>query len=233
MVQAEMGSSFHTEALKAQAVASATYLDYYLSRGQTPSIVTATGSVSSKVQDAVDAVNGERVLYNGKPINATYFASAAGCTNNAEDVWNSELHYLISVESPEDKEEQTITLSLREMRNLLENKLDLDRNLLEDTDPSDWLDITYCENDEYVQSVRFCGKRTKTGTWVRSNLITKLNSHAFDVRYDDDKRKFTITCYGRGHGVGMSQMGAQFMAKEEGADYEEILEHYYTDTRVR
>lgn len=233
MVQAEMGSSFHEEALKAQAVASATYLDYYLSRGQTPSIVTATGSVKSKVQKAVDAVSGERVLYDGKPINATYFASAAGCTNNAEDVWTSSLRYLTSVESPEDMEKQTLNLSYREMRNLLEDELDISRSKLEDIDPSDWLDITYCDNGEYVESVRFCDKRTKTGTWVRSNLLTKLNSHAFSVRYDDDEEEFTITCYGRGHGVGMSQMGAQYMAEEEDADYEDILEHYYTGTRVR
>ncbi|MCI8622633.1 MAG: nicotinamide-nucleotide amidohydrolase family protein [Provencibacterium sp.] len=232
MVQAEMGSSFHKEALKAQAVASATYLQYYLSRGQTPSIVLATGSVSSKVQEAVDAVSGERVLYNGKPINATYFASAAGCTNNSEDVWDSKLSYLRSVDSPEEEDVQKFTVSYKEMRNLIEDEVNIDRDLLEETDPEDWLDITYCDNGAYVKSVKFCGKKSKSGTWVRYNLLTKLYSHGFMIRYDDDEEEFAVTCYGRGHGVGLSQMGAQYLAVEEDYSYKKILKFYYSGVSV-
>ncbi|MCI8442061.1 MAG: nicotinamide-nucleotide amidohydrolase family protein [Provencibacterium sp.] len=233
MVQAEMGSSFHQEALKAQAVASATYLQYYLARGQTPSIVLSTGSVSSKVQKAVDAVSGERILYDGKPINATYFASAAGCTNNSEDVWDSTLRYLRSVDSPEQEDVQEFTVSYKEMRNLLEDKVKIDIDLLEDTDPEEWFDITYCDNGAYVQTVKFCGKRSKSGTWVRYNLLTKLYSHAFTVRYDSYEEEFLITCYGRGHGVGMSQMGAQTLADEEGESYRDILKYYYTGVSIQ
>lgn len=230
MVQIEMGSSFRTEALKAQAVAAYSYVEYALARGQTPSVSLAgRSSVSTKVSQAVESVFGEEILYDGKVINATYFASSAGVTNNSEDVWSSALPYLRSVDSDESVSKKTFRLTERKMRSAIKDALGFDPD--DYGSPDEWIsDISYCKNDVYVDEVEFCGRVTKSGVWIRSNMITSLTSHAFEVEYDDGE--FVFTVYGSGHGVGMSQMGAQAMAAD-GYSYDEILEYYYSGTRVR
>ncbi len=102
MVEAEMGPTFQEEALKAQAVAAYTYVRYHNQRGTSPSVV-AKDTVSDEVQDAVDQVIGEAIYYDGEYINATFCASNAGQSMDAEHVWGGYLPYLVKrEESPGD-----------------------------------------------------------------------------------------------------------------------------------
>ena len=103
MVQAEMGTTFRTEALKAQAVAAYTYVKYNNQAGVNPAVVAKT-SISANVEEAVRAVIGEAVYYNGSYANTTYCAANAGVSNNSEDVWGGSLPYLTSVKSEGDKQ---------------------------------------------------------------------------------------------------------------------------------
>lgn len=232
IVEVEMGRSFNEEALKAQAVAAYTYVQYYAVRGQKASVVLASGSVSSKVAKAVDAVFGKMIVYDGKPINATYFASCAGATNNSEDVWSEKLPYLRSVTSDENVREKEYTFKRSYIMDRLEDKLSSVDPL--DYDEDEWFsDFEFCDNEEYVDKLKICGKKEKSGRWVREELLEYgIPSTAFDVEYDSDKERFIFTVRGNGHGVGMSQLGAQAMA-ENGDSYEDILEHYYTNVRIR
>ena len=97
-------------------------------------------------------------------------------------------------------------------------------------DPEDWFSDPEYINGHYVDSILVCGQQL-SGREVRENLLeAKINSAAFEVDYSDGV--FTFTTYGYGHGVGMSQQGADYYAMQ-GWDYVDILTHYYTGTTVR
>ncbi len=233
MVQAEMGSSFHQEALKAQAVAAYTYVKYNNNSGISPSVAGKT-SISSNVAKAVDAVIGEAVYYNGKVINATYCAANAGVSNNCVDVWGGNLPYLVSVDSEGDEETahygyQT-KLTLDYVADRLESYFGKDPYDY-DRDPAEWFGSYSNGAGLYVDQIKVLGSKIK-GRVVRENLLqSKIRSAAFEVEYDEDDEVFIFTTYGYGHGVGMSQLGANYYAKQ-GWTYDEILEHYYSGTKV-
>ena len=99
-------------------------------------------------------------------------------------------------------------------------------------DPNDWFDIrSYTEGGRYVDVI-YVGDKKTTGRAVREQALG-LRSAAFEIDYDAGSDEFIFTTYGYGHGVGMSQTGANLYANEEGWDYIEILEHYYPGCRVR
>ncbi len=233
MVQAEMGSSFHQEALKAQAVAAYTYVKYNNNSGITPSVAVKT-SISSNVASAVQAVIGEAVYYNGKVINATYCAANAGVSNNCVDVWGGNLPYLVSVDSEGDEETihygHETKLTLDYVADRLEAYCGKDPYDFSD-DPDDWFGSYTKGAGLYVDQIKVLGSKIK-GRVVRENLLqSKIRSAAFTVEYDDSEEVFIFTTYGYGHGVGMSQLGANYYAKQ-GWSYDEILEHYYSGTKV-
>ena len=97
-------------------------------------------------------------------------------------------------------------------------------------DPADWLEITSRTDGKYVGTVRV-GDTVTTGRKIRENILG-LRSHAFDISYDEGSRSFTVTTYGYGHGVGMSQTGSMLYA-QQGWDYVQILNHYYPGTVVK
>ncbi len=234
MVQAEMGSSFEQEALKAQAVAAYTYVKYNNASGIAPSIAGKT-TVSSNVAKAVKAVLGEAVYYKGSYANTTYCAANAGVSNNCVDVWGGNLPYLVSVESEGD--ENTVhygyqsKLSLEYVAERIEDYHNVDPFDYSD-DPSDWFGKMTYGAGKYVDSVKLCGSSIK-GRLVREGLLqSKIRSAAFEVEYDEDSETFIFTTYGYGHGVGMSQLGANYYAKQ-GWSYVDILEHYYSGTTVK
>ena len=233
MVQAEMGSSFHQEALKAQAVAAYTYVKYNNNSGISPSVSGKT-SISSNVAKAVDAVIGEAIYYNGKVINATFCAANAGVSNNCVDVWGGNLPYLVSVESKGDEETvhygyQT-KLTLDYVTDRLESYCGKDPYDY-DSDPAEWFGSYSTGAGRYVDQIKVLGSKVK-GRVVRETLLqSKIRSAAFEVEYDEDDEVFIFTTYGYGHGVGMSQLGANYYAKQ-GWSYDEILEHYYSGTKV-
>lgn len=231
MVEAEMGPTFQEEALKAQAVAAYTYVRYHNQRGTSPSVV-AKDTVSNEVQDAVDQVIGEAIYYDGEYINATFCASNAGQSMDAEHVWGGYLPYLVSVESPGDTTLKaygaTESFSEEEIADYIADYCGV--NPYSYGDPEDWFSDPEYINGHYVDSILVCGQQL-SGREVRENLLeAKINSAAFEVDYSDGV--FTFTTYGYGHGVGMSQQGADYYAMQ-GWDYVDILTHYYTGTTVR
>ena len=230
MVEAEMGSTFQPEALKAQAVAAYTYVRFHNQAGVIPS-VAAKDTPCAQVKQAVQEVLGEAVYYDGKIINATYGASNAGQSMDAEHGWGNALPYLVSVDSPGDTTLRaygaTKTFSEQEIAELISEELGIDP--YQYGSPSHWFSNPEYINGQYVDSIEVCGI-TISGRKLREELMDfKINSAAFEVEYDG---QFTFTTYGYGHGVGMSQQGADYYAML-GWDYEEILTHYYTGTIVR
>lgn len=232
IVQTEMGSSFPDEALKAQAVAAYTFVRYHNSvAGDVPSVILSS-SVSDRVERLVREVAGEQISYNGRPILATYCSTSAGTTTSAKSVWGSSLPYLVPVESPGDKKSAyyhaETTMTAGTVRKKLENYLDID---LDGVSPKNWFDIlSYWDDGPYVNKVSIAGQKETTGRVIRESILG-LRSAAFEVEYDKVSNEFTFTTYGYGHGVGMSQMGAKYYA-DQGWDYVEILEHYYSGTTV-
>jgi SpoIID/LytB domain protein len=111
-------------------------------------------------------------------------------------------------------------------------------------DPADWLEIESYTSGGYVGTVSLGGRtkgvsgssygnKTITGRSIRETLLNyQIRSHCFEYEYDEESDYVIFTTYGYGHGVGMSQYGAQMMALE-GYDYEEILTHYYTGVVVK
>ena len=240
VVAAEMPASFEPEALKAQAVAARTYamykketrnLDYDLIIGtkdqayQTNEELLKKWGVSFfknylKVRDAVLATEGEILTYNGQTINAFYFSMSNGYTENVESVFKSDLPYLKSVPSTWDNEsiknyEFTKTISKEDFCKSLEI-------------PCYNIKI---ENIQKTSSNRVASltinDKTFLGTKVRSLL--GLRSTDFTIECLDNDIK--ITTKGYGHGVGMSQYGANGMAKEN-HNYKEILNYFYQNTEI-
>lgn len=231
IVEAEMGPTFQPEAIKAQAVAAYSYVRYYNDKGNVPSVVMKT-PVSSKVRSAVASVIGKAVYYNGSVIEATYYASSAGQTNSAVDYWGGNgAPYLVSVDSPGDERVKafgaTKTYSESEIADKIQSYYGIDP--YEYGDPSDWFSGAEYVNGRYVRRIQVCGKSV-TGRDIRDGLLNYgLKSTAFEVDYNGSS--FTFTTYGYGHGVGLSQQGADYYAMQ-GWSYQDILTHYYSGTSV-
>ncbi len=245
IVENETRGNMLPEAIKAQAIASYTYVKYNNSKGIYPQ-VSLNPKVSKTVRDAVSAVLGKTIRYDGQLINATYHSTSRGKTASSKYVWGTNLPYLVSVDSPYDKEspyyKNTYSISDKELARQVLDTYGIDLYAT-NIHPSDWIfiDESRMNPGGYVGVVEIGGyDKSEGGTVERGTPITgrsvrekllkfNLKSTAFDVDYVGNK--FIFTTYGYGHGVGMSQWGAQGMAKD-GYSYEEILTHYYTGTFV-
>ena len=249
VVTAEMPASFELEALKAQTVAARTY---WLSQSGTSKhegadICSDSGCCQAyisreeaaanwgdkaveyggRIARAVAQTDGLCVTYEGKPIQALFFSSAPGSTVDAQAVWGRALPYLVSVDSPEGEEvpnyHSQLTMTTREFRALVAGEYpqaDL-------TGPvSGWLSDFVWEPSGTVSRVRV-GGISMTGGQVRKLL--GLRSACFSVSVRGEEMTFHVTGYG--HGVGMSQYGANAMARQ-GKSFREILNWYYTGTQV-
>ena len=239
----EMPASFPEEALKAQAVVARTYalrgdklrikhadaavctnhaccqgylpLGTYLVRG-------GTQMELDKVRAAVAATAGLVVTYEGQLIDATYFSCSGGATEAAVAVWGADVPYLQSTESPGEEEanhyEDTVTMGVDKFCALL--------GLPVATVPGKLLgQVNYTEGGGVDTMV--IGGKEFTGVQLRSALGLRSTAIAISVT----GTTVHITTHGFGHRVGMSQYGAKAMALE-GADYEQILKHYYRDIAV-
>ncbi len=230
IVSTEMSPSFHPEALKAQAVAAYSYVKYHNVKGLVPSVLVKR-TIPEEVSAAVSSVWGKCCYYNGEVAQTVYSASSAGTTASAETVWGGYFPYLVSVPTPFDAESdpnygviQTYTVD--EMRSALEEYLGI---TLSD-DPENWFVIDSRVDGNYVGNVIIDGRYIVTGRQIREGVLKyKLKSACFDISYEDGV--FTFITYGYGHGVGMSQNGANILAKK-GYTYEEILRFYFTGITV-
>lgn len=231
VVQNEVGgytAASDFEMLKAMVVATYSYIKFYNDYlGSAPS----TGykeTVTSNITNAVKAVLGQAVYYNGKYANCTYFSISAGCTTTAKSYWGVDYPYLTSVDSSPDLNYSTGWSKYSTTQAIPAATVAASLGLALPDDPSGWFhDITHSDG-LYVASIGV-GDVTKTGRAIREAL--GLRSHAFEVSYDAAADSFTFTTYGYGHGVGMSQAGALYYSRQ-GWSYTDILAHYYPGTTV-
>ena len=248
---AEMPASFQLEALKAQTVAARTYCLYqrstgagkhpgadvcgdytccqaYLTREQ-----AAVGwgedaqRYTDKIAQAVAQTDGLVCLYEGEPIDAVFFTSAAGRTSDAVAVWGKEVPYLTAVDSPEGEEvpgwQTVVTFTPAEFAARLQAsypEADLTGA------PREWFRDMETDGSGVVTAVTVGGVKL-TGGQARS--LFGLRSAHFTAAATESEVTFWVTGYG--HGVGLSQYGANALAGE-GRSFQEILEWYYTGVTV-
>lgn len=245
VVAAEMPALYEAEALKAQAVAAYSFAirrkaenkdkEYDISTD--PKVDQAYISKEAatekwgenapiyidKISAAVKAVSGKTVNYKGEVALTLYHAISSGKTENAKAVWGGDIKYLCSVDSISDKLSPDYLSTLELTSDELANKLGGEYNF---SSSSSDIKITEQTDIGTVKKIKICGKEI-SGNEIREKL--NLRSTNFTVDYKDGKYIFSVKGYG--HGVGMSQYGANYMAKQ-GADYIEILKHYYKGVTI-
>ena len=238
----EMPTSFELEALKAQAVASRSYVLVKMNQNKDKDydvVNTVSNQVYltdeelkekwkddyvskiNKIKTAVLETKGEYLSYNGEVVEALFFSTSTGQTENSEEVFSSKIPYLRSVSSSWDEAspvfEDTATFELNDFYTKLglEYKEKIEYEVLETTSTG------------RIKIIKINGK-TFNGRDAAKKL--SLRSNYFSIIQND--KKLTITTKGFGHGVGMSQYGALGMAKE-GYTYDKILKHYYLNTEIK
>ena len=242
VVLAEMPLSFPEEALKAQVTASRTYAlrRYEHRRHEAAAVCTEAGCCQgwrdpetadpadrARAEAAVDATDGLAICYEGKLIEATFFACSGGRTEDAAAVWGGELPYLRAVDSPGEEEAAHFTdetrVPLEEFRAAL---AELDEAVDFPEALGGWVgDVRYTPGGGVDEIV--LGGRPFTGKQLRKTF--GLRSTAFTLELTAEEAVFVTK--GFGHRVGMSQYGAAAMARE-GAGFVEILEWYYQGVSV-
>ena len=170
--------------------------------------------------DAICAeVSGQQLLYDGAPIEATFFAISAGCTQPYENVWGEKSYpYLQAVACPSDMLYDGYQTSTAVTPDAVREAFP---DVQYTDDPAGWFADARCFEGGYVESISLCGTALSV-TAVREAL--GLRSASFTVTFADGV--FTFTTLGYGHGVGMSQAGAIYMA-ENGSACAEILAYFY------
>lgn len=253
---AEMPVSYHQEALKAQAVAAYTYYSYQRQAAREQPNENVMGadfsaapwgspiyysadqlkekwgdafdSTYEKYAQAVDAVLGKRICYEGQLIMAVYHALSSGTTESAEVMWGSACPYLVSVPSPGDRlspsYESTASFSPDEFSSALKT---VNSELIFEGDPSEWISEAPGLSEAGTVLTLSISGHILTGNQIRDAL--GLRSACFDIVYADGAFMFTVRGYG--HGVGLSQYGADYMARQ-GAGYEEILKAFYSGVEI-
>ena len=239
----EMPINFDIEALKAQAVASRSYalkrIEYnkdkeydvvdsimnqvyldndYLKNAWGLNYVKNINKLRTAINETID----EYLEYDNKVVDALFFSTSNGYTENSENVFNFECDYLKSVESPWDKEvssaynnQKTLTLTeFYKKLNLPYNK-NLNIKILKRSSTNRILSLK-------INNVEFKG----------TDIYNKLSLRSTDFEIELLGTTVKIKTKGYGHGVGMSQYGALGMAKA-GYKYDEILKHYYKNTQIK
>ena len=247
VVAAEVPANFETEALKAQAVAARTYalrkiLQNNLSEIDTADMGQAYNTIDDmkakwgtnfdkyydKIQSAVLSTEGEILVYDNEPILAVFHSTSSGKTESAENVWGSSVDYLVSVDSVGDTQAPDYTYEEYFTKEDLVGRLQAAYPDLIFTDAPILQQIQIAERTDagYVKYVQ-TGNRLLSGKEFREAL--GLRSSDFTLSESDGM--ITVTTKGYGHGAGMSQYGAEYMA-QQGSTYKEILSHYYPGTTL-
>lgn len=252
VVSAEMPADYETEALKAQTIVARTYTIYKIlnKKHENADICDDSSCCQAwiskenrlarweenkresnwqKICECVDSTKGKIITYDNKPINAFFHSNSGGITEVPVNVWGGTRYpYLQSVEtSGEDTYTQyssEVTFTQEELLNKLKEKYDD-------------ISIDFSNNDdikilEYTESTRV--KTIKLGnheiSGVEARTLFGLRSTNFEIIKEDNKIKFSVKGYG--HGVGMSQTGADSMAKQ-GSNADEIIKHFYTGVEIK
>ena len=252
VVSSEMPASFEKEALKAQAVVARTYTLYKITNGakkhgdanicDSSACCQAWISKENRLAKwkeenrteywnkiAVNETKGKMITYEGKPINAFFHSNSGGYTEAPLNVWGgSGYPYLKSVETAgEDAYSQYSSKATFTKKEFQEKIKKVHSNFKIDFSKEDCIKIKECTEGNRVKTVQI-GNLELSGVEVRTLL--GLRSANFKVTIEKDNIIFEVTGYG--HGVGMSQTGADAMAKE-GKNAEEIIKHFYTNIEIK
>lgn len=251
-VCAEMPPTFHPEALKAQAVCAHTWACYQQRLQQNapdPALLGADFSADPQnwegyvtedqakerfgehfeeywgaITQAADAVAAQILTDGGEPIPAAYHAISAGATESAENVWGNAVDCLTPVDSAWDEMapgySETVTFTADKLRQAIPA-------LEGQGDPSGWFSIEERSDSGYVTAMTV-GEEEWTGLEFREAL--GLRSSALDIAWEGES--CTITTRGYGHGVGLSQYGADYLGRQ-GTGWQEILRHYYPGAELQ
>lgn len=252
VVPREMSASWEPNALRAQAVAARTYAlnhkNNYASQGFDvyDTIVSQVyGGVAAEAPESTQAVNdtaGEVILYKGEPIDAVFCAHSGGYTEDSENVWDNFVPYLRAVSEPlndftKQRWEKEISLAdlesalaaygkdVGKIKNIKLSKLK--------KAPVKAFDRTVSGR---VRTLQIAGKKQAVAiSGNRFQQMFDLRSTMFDIVKGSKNDRLKIIGYGYGHGVGMSQWGAQIMAQQKPRDphhYRNILRHFYTGVTI-
>ena len=252
VVSAEMPASFDLEALKAQAIVARTYTIYKISNGSkhegadicdSPNCCQAWISKEdrlvrwdetlrdeywNKIVTAVNSTVGRIIMYEGKPINAFFHSNSGGKTEMPINVWGGSGYPYLQVVETSGEEGYTqyhseVILSKEELINKMKEKYpDFDIDFTSEK----CIQITEQTDSSRVRNLKI-GNKNISGVEARS--IFSLKSTNFSIDLDGDNIKFKVIGYG--HGVGMSQTGADALAKQ-GKTYEEIIKHFYVGVEI-
>ena len=252
VVSAEMPADYELEALKAQAVVARTYTIYKIQNKKHENADICDDSTCcqawvsketrlarweesqresnwAKIEQSVKDTQGKIITYEGKPINAFFHANSGGTTELPANVWGGTgLPYLQVVETAGEEGytqySSEVTLSQEELLNKLKTKYDDIQINFDDNEDVRILEYT---DSNRVKTVKF-GNHEISGVEARSLL--GLKSTNFEIIKEGETIKFSVKGYG--HGVGMSQTGADTMAKE-GNNYEDIIKHFYVGVEIK
>ena len=254
-VCAEMPASFHEEALKAQAVAAHTYAERQRIRERKNPTAELMGADFSndtskyqgyftqaqakqffgesfdesyrKISAAADEVLPYILTYRDEPIVAAFHSMSTGKTESAENAWGASAPYLVPVDSSYDTKAPGYREEIRLAKDVLRQKLETAfPGIILGDDISTWIAPLESSGSGTVL-IATAGDRSVSGNELRQAL--SLRSACFDVRFEGEEAVFTTRGYG--HGVGMSQYGADSMA-QNGSTWREILSHYYPGTKA-
>ena len=252
VVSSEMPASFEEEALKAQAVVARTYTIYKITSGSKHENADICDDSKccqawiskearfekwnegerennwSKIVSAVDNTKGKIITYEGKPINAFFHSNSGGKTEIASSVWGGKDEpYLQAVETSGESNYTQYSSELTISKEEFIEKIKQYHNDFEiDFSNENQIEILEYTEGQRVKKIKV-GNLELSGTEIRN--IFGLKSAKFEIVIEDENIKFNVLGYG--HGVGMSQTGADSMAKE-GKGYEEIIKHYYTGVEI-
>ena len=253
VVSSEMPADFEIEALKAQAVVARTYTIYQciynVGKHENADIcddstccqawITKEDRMArwdaniaennwNKIVEAVDATSGKIITYNGEPINAFFHSNSGGITESSLNIWGGiDYPYLKSVETAgEDGYTQYASEATFTKEELLTKIKETYPDCVIDYTQENCIQILEYTTSGRVKTIKF-GNKEIAGTEART--ILGLRSTNFSFSINGDNITFSVTGYG--HGVGMSQTGADSMAKS-GSTYEEIIKHFYTGVEI-
>lgn len=253
VVSAEMPASFEKEALKAQAVVARTYTLYktihnngkhegahicdastccqaWISKEDRLAKWEESSRQSNwdKIVEAVEATKGEIVTYQGEPINAFFHSNSGGKTETTINVWGGNSYpYLQSVATAGEEGYSQYASEVKLSKQMLIDKVkEKHPEFVIDFAQENCIQILEYTDGNRVKTIRM-GNLELSGVEVRTLL--GLKSANFKVQIEEENVKFEVVGYG--HGVGMSQTGADSMAKQ-GSSYREIIQHFYTGVEI-
>lgn len=252
VVSAEMPADYEIEALKAQAIVARTYTVYKSQNKKHDNADICDDSTCcqawvskddrfarweeskrednwNKIQQCVNETKGKIITYNNQPINAFFHANSGGATELPVNVWGgSGLPYLQVVQTVGEEGytqySSEVVLKQEELINKIKEKYE---DIQIDFNNNENIKILEYTDSGRVKTIKF-GNHELSG--VETRTLLGLKSTNFEIIRENDQIKFSVKGYG--HGVGMSQTGADTMAKQ-GSNYEEIIKHFYVGVEIK